>query len=664
MMPAAFEREWQEFARRMYVLALGQRRQLADERRTASQSTTVPSTQAGMVGRPHDEWYERSSWDGVLVSAYCLRLGQARLRKEDLDRLVDVLENVIDPDAESSPGICRLIDGMTDAFVRSPYIVGDPPSRYYEFSESDCLAFLERLGASTKSLNVFHSRYGLLRYRFLRALRTHGTDEKLEDDAKALDAEYSSIARPRFEARFQELWPVRVPTTSRPGLPASRPAMATSRERQMEFAARSGVDELDRAIKKLRRSIEEQHGTTKPAYSWVPFDDSVATLGRLRFREIPLRVRLPSGGASPLQKTGWVSGRELASWSAKPRRLANAGSFDVFWGPGVVAFMRRPGWIEVVHVDPDAVLDDAKWDGAHLWVATQRKGIWVLSPTGDVTARIASAEGLPPCDNGIRIHAIEPGRVLAVGSFGKHMRAWCAIADLNSPDPRVRVFHQATEAAFTGSPPGVAYSENPVQTFVPLWTHEFDTGNPGADRCVLIGRRGRSDVPLKAPLEINLTTLAVSVPNLDANDAELNYDDQTSDSLCSVRGELLQVTSSWVKHRAPSGRKWANGKAWRILCEGKPIGSQLIGLKSLLLPYHGYVYVPGNAWFRIDPTTLKEERLVPTILPKEYDGLPFYGVSAHYGLVAWSYWGQFYQVLVDEPQTPESRPAVDAKREE
>lgn len=69
-------------------------------------------------------------------------------------------------------------------------------------------------------------------------------------------------------------------------------------------------------------------------------------------------------------------------------------------------------------------------------------------------------------------------------------------------------------------------------------------------------------------------------------------------------------------------------------------------LRPLLLKYDGAIYNPGAHWRRIDPQTWRVERLTGSELPAELQ-FEHYGVSAHYGLVAWELGGRFYRVSID-----------------
>jgi hypothetical protein len=68
-------------------------------------------------------------------------------------------------------------------------------------------------------------------------------------------------------------------------------------------------------------------------------------------------------------------------------------------------------------------------------------------------------------------------------------------------------------------------------------------------------------------------------------------------------------------------------------------------------PGGGYLYCIGRFWYRINLTTLTAERLTSTPMPVPYDECRFFGVSAHYGMVAWLQ-GTLYRISIDEAAMP------------
>ena len=73
-------------------------------------------------------------------------------------------------------------------------------------------------------------------------------------------------------------------------------------------------------------------------------------------------------------------------------------------------------------------------------------------------------------------------------------------------------------------------------------------------------------------------------------------------------------------------------------------------LAQQLVRHENWVYCPGEIWFRIDPATWTVEGLGGGTPPNPWtlQGRFHYGVSAHYGLVAWT-GNRVFQVVVNPP---------------
>jgi hypothetical protein len=63
-------------------------------------------------------------------------------------------------------------------------------------------------------------------------------------------------------------------------------------------------------------------------------------------------------------------------------------------------------------------------------------------------------------------------------------------------------------------------------------------------------------------------------------------------------------------------------------CQGVP--------QELLLPFQNKIYLPGCKWYRVNPADWHVETLTQALVPYDF-WLPCYGVSTHYGLVAWGF---------------------------
>ena len=71
-----------------------------------------------------------------------------------------------------------------------------------------------------------------------------------------------------------------------------------------------------------------------------------------------------------------------------------------------------------------------------------------------------------------------------------------------------------------------------------------------------------------------------------------------------------------------------------------------------LLVIDGKVYRPGFNWYRIDPSTGQAEQINRHYLPLRHV-YRCYGVSVHYGLIAWNIGDTVHQVVFGIPADPD-----------
>src|SRR5206468_1479393 len=132
------------------------------------------------------------------------------------------------------------------------------------------------------------------------------------------------------------------------------------------------------------------------------------------------------GNVRPLTGMKWTND----SYSGRPAlTLTACGGFEALWDPAVVLLHRTPGTLEEVVVDPDDDFEDVIWDGQRLCVGTLRHGLKFIDPKTRASDTIDRDKGLPPSDEGMRLYPVQPGKILAVGSFGPNCRAWCAVVE-------------------------------------------------------------------------------------------------------------------------------------------------------------------------------------------------------------------------------------------
>jgi len=225
----------------------------------------------------------------------------------------------------------------------------------------------------------------------------------------------------------------------------------------------------------------------------------------------------------------------------------------------------------------------------------------------------------------------------------------------------VKVFHQATRVPAVDETSTEA-SRHASTAFIPTFLHEFQANKQGGDRIVLVGRAhrrssGRSAGSLvgtyqltnvSRPIGVDLKTLRVCVFNV-----WLSAPKRQHDSFLSRNGKLIAASGLSVYDQVPIvSPETEAAKTFvrsRRICVNKD-GVHFLAWQAapVCLFHNGFVYAPAQAWFRFDPDTLAEERLVPGALPEPYIRLKHHAVSGHFGIVAWGDSpDSFYKVEVE-----------------
>ncbi len=149
-------------------------------------------------------------------------------------------------------------------------------------------------------------------------------------------------------------------------------------------------------------------------------------------------------------------------WRYPSRWYNCGGAGEILQGQGSpLLLMRERGIVE----DCSAILgegwgvpDGIAWDGRYLWLAGkgEDRQINVINPgTLETVAVFGRADGVLPTTDGCKLAALAPGRICAVGAFG---RTWVGILTLGTGpngqiSKQVDVFHEARTVADSVSPP-------------------------------------------------------------------------------------------------------------------------------------------------------------------------------------------------------------------
>ncbi len=639
---------------------------------------------------PIYEQFEYKKWYQLLIKySYFRRDGGGGFYhdKSDLDLFLDLHNKAVPEGASPS-----------DYFVRSLLKKHTRPNWHQEipvdkrrgyFSQQEFLDFLIAMSNSQKTLNRFYGRYALLAYKYYHRKKQNQSLNELSDEAESLLNDISNhyfyvpypIDRTDFKKRKRD---------NRHNI-LHRETKALLEEIEKEPQINTLVKTKTESTKSISKIISEE--PRKIDSDSVPkdkpeqlqtekrfeIDNSLELkqksppkiMGKLIFRKIPMDVKKRIGKTVPIagqiwRTQDWRWGN--MSWSGHygMRKAIKCGdSLDVLWAGGAVLFMKEKGlWEEtlIAGYNAEFYFDDVTWDGQYIWVSTRDHGIWLLDTSGKIVTKIDKKDGLPPGNKSLKLAPIEPGKILTVGSFGPHSRVWCAIVEFKQGNASVNVFYKASRVP-TKQDNKRKLARDPSLVFQPRWIHEYK-GLEKDERIFLVDRYGSGNyLANRFPLKIDINSLSVDVFSFDGENKLSNLIEMDAKPFFSKNGMFFEADTAGVTCYSALGEKLPHKDVKRdFICRDFEYGGEQHNAHTgNLIEYNGYVYVPGSVWFRFDPNTLEEEKLVQSLIPLPYGykkdsssfpvkkyGLNKYWVSAHYGLVAWNTNQNFYQILITE----------------
>ena len=584
------------------------------------------------------------------------RADRGHKTRDDLDFFRILMERM--PDHTSSfQGITNFIE-----FV-SKHCYDDPEHRCFEGLKPDpreqWLSFLRALAGSRHEMASLYGRFGLLISEASRISKETALEQyvllinqfqKLKEDFVTTPHLYGTWGSENREnewlyrvidgrqsylvSRCKKLYPTYVPPQN-----ISKKAFDQNRSEKTRF---DGM---------ISASLNNQDSNAlKNAQDMTP-----KTVDRVSFQKLDIQFQKSDGSYVPVSETrNYLPIREGGGRFAQIERIASfENSFDVWWGDRAVLVMLEKDRLKTLLINEGAGISDVRWDGENLWIASRHKGIWVMTLTGEILFRIEAQKGLPPADHNLLIYPTgDPLKMFAVGSFGEHKRAWCAIIDCSGEDLQIDIFHRATYV-----PSGnwlYIPGDRPDMVFSPAWIHKYDTGNAG-DNILLVGRNTRGREPGRFPLEVDLNNRRAMVFNLcllaEAGDAPF----VNGMTYFSKNGELLEASTNYVKHYPPWNKTFPDGELQRYLCVAPDYPYDFY---RILLNYQGWLYLPGERWYRINKETMRDEPLPSKEIEsiremdmsetRPYPTSIYYTTSAFYGLLGWEInkWN-FYRFIID-----------------
>jgi hypothetical protein len=359
---------------------------------------------------------------------------------------------------------------------------------------------------------------------------------------------------------------------------------------------------------------------------------------RLQLASRPMELRTDQGTRVMLAGVGY-SGESVF--------LRGFGrTLDLIWRGYQVYAHREPGKARLVAESDCGCFDDATWDGEHIWVGERGHGLIVASSDGSRVADITDKQGLPQSDQGLKVFPLAPGRVLAVGSFGKDCRAWCAIVEFAGGAATVDVFHEATRVLQPTDPPWLTACD-PAIAFTPRRILEYRPANHPGQRLLMVERaasRNPNVYPDPALLAVDPEARQVFV--YPPRHAGIAWMGQTTAFLKG--GESLVISSGPFAYVASQGRRCPDGELYANL--PKPLFPP-----RMAASWAGQCYLLGHGMRRYDPDVHQMTWLGQSPFRSAWgDNL---AISALLGPVTWDSASRVYLITIKDPAANAPLPA-------
>ena len=344
------------------------------------------------------------------------------------------------------------------------------------------------------------------------------------------------------------------------------------------------------------------------------------------------------------------------SWT----RLRPCGSeFDLMWASNVIRVMRERGKVTSIFssTTPKDLIADACWDGENIWAASIQTGVRVLSPQGQVLGHWQFGRELPPCstegtggaDPPVWLYPASTGRCLILGHMKPELRSWIAVAslarsadDTDSPTLASTVIHTATKTS-------AAPEDSLDDAYFVCWLSEYRDPEAPSRRLLLIGRHERTGERFsgRRPLAVDLDSLRVSMFPTHLPACAVDHQD------VHVADGRFLWTSCYGTDVFSPGTDDPQRPHWNRQTLVLPSFQCPDVARCQLLTIDGQVYRPGYHWYRLDASRGHAERLHRERLPYRHV-YEYYGVSVHYGLVAWNNGETVHQVVIGDPVEPDA----------
>lgn len=532
----------------------------------------------------------------------------------DLSRLFD---DILRPDVFSASVLMRLTRFGVPSLVISNRI-----------PVADVIALLEQWRDRRGTLLEFYGRAGLL------ALKAHGGIKTAVNDVDLKEADWlTTFLSERRKSHPQE-------TTLTP--------LGTQ------------------YVSEIRQKLEKRISQPLPGQSLRParqYLSGVDPFPRLAFEPLDVQANWTMLGPCG-------AGRDLV-WSWE--------SIGVMTAPGhvrtIATIAKEPAGRLLAERDSFC---SVAWDGELIWAASSQSGVRIFNLDGDglghfvltpeeADSTVAGSDRLPPVEKFTKhetrgfqagmnsnlplwIHPLEPGRCFVAGRFGKDRRRWFGVIErqplTEDRSWKFTRWHQLTK------PKSATGSDDELDViFSPTYLARFSEPDDSR-RWLLIGRDNQaSNRPLGFDIktgQVMLFPKSLSIPRTALCEVALAVGDNRIfvGEENSVRWDCRDTSD------VPSLHKLSSAAGSEQPSHDVIRQRRLWSHPYQLLSVGEWLYQPGTNWRRINTRTWDVEELTPSRVSMRYE-FENYGVSAHYGLVAWNHGDSLCRVHVDWPAEKE-----------
>lgn len=365
-----------------------------------------------------------------------------------------------------------------------------------------------------------------------------------------------------------------------------------------------------------------------------------------------------------------------ATWD---RLVACGPGLDAVFRDDELWLMPKPGELISVFKRPQLKdhIQSAVWDGNRLWVTASLSGVRAFDRNGELLAhfapsgpdavdqpvvqRVNSEPSLPPyrpeynspssyrtspvkayiskiCRPPLKICPLGNGQCVVAGRSGELKRLWVSLVGIDDAGRRsAELLHQARRIPVRTDEHWIS---DPAFTFDPDWMALYEVESPSPRQFVVISRSSFSvDSKKLAPFLLDLRSRKVSV--LPRKIAE---ETQRLGKEVAIEARILKVIRDHIKQQFGT----ESGQVRVRFMDAPHLGSYSVMPRVLFQWRNDLLLAPSphSRWTQISLSPFRIARLRRD-LSQPQQQYEFFGVSSHFGPVAWNTDGPLMQAIIE-----------------